>query len=172
MNTHLTDVRNSLVDKFYALQTSARRDSIWARLFGESTDLATLPQTELATLEHPTEKFTGVKDIPLEQIVGTLNSYGDFDHQFRPLKSSLRDQWVYAYLAIENGGWEPIVVHKVGEEYYVEDGHLLISVARSLGKNLIAAMIWEHPVYEAQVVACPSGQCAERSSIEAFAACD
>jgi hypothetical protein len=169
MNTypHLTNVRSALVDKFYALQTHARRDSLFAKLFGQSTHLELFP--EEAPEKSPNRKFIGVEDISVEQIVGTLNRSSDFDHKFRPLKSYLRDRWVNVYLTLEKEGWEPIVVHKVGEQYYVEDGHHRVSVARSLGIDFIQAKIWEYPVQKIQAKNCQSAQCPERSSVKEYA---
>ena len=117
MYPQLTNIRSSLIDKFYALQAPARRDSIWAKLIGKSTCLALFP--EKAPEKSPNRKLIGVKDIQVEQIVGTLNRGSDFDHKFRPLKSYLRDRWVNAYLALEKGSWAPILVHKIGDQYYV-----------------------------------------------------
>ena len=168
MYPHLTNIRSSLADKFYALQTPARRDSIWAKLFGQSTTLAIFP--EEAPQKSPNRKFIGVQEIPVEQIVGTLNRQSDFDHKFRPLKSYLRDRWVNAYLSLENDNWTPIVVHKVGEQYYVEDGHHRVSVARSLGRTFIEAKIWEYPVQILQAKKCQSEPCTQRSSVKAYAA--
>jgi hypothetical protein len=167
MYPHLTNVRSSLVDKFYALQTPARRDSIWAKLFGQNTNLAMFP--EEAPQKSPNRKFIGVQEIPVEQIVGTLNRQSDFDHKFRPLKSYLRDRWVNVYLSLENDSWTPIVVHKVGEQYYVEDGHHRVSVARSLGRTFIEAKIWEYPVQILKAKKCQSAPCPERSSAKAYA---
>ena len=87
-------------------------------------------------------------DIPVEQIKGTVSRQSDFDHKFRPLKSHLRDRWVNSYQALENGGWSPILVHKVGDQYYVEDRHHPVSVARTLGEVFIQAKVWEYPLLE------------------------
>jgi hypothetical protein len=167
VSPHLTNVRSSIADKFYALQTPARRDSIWARLTGQNTSLAVFP--EQAPHKSQNRKFTGIQDIPVGQIIGTLNRDSDFDHKFRPLKSYLRDRWINIYLALENDGWAPIVVHKVGDGYYVEDGHHRVSVARSLGRTFIQAKIWEYPVQTTKEMPCPSKPCAERSSAKAYA---
>jgi hypothetical protein len=99
-------------------------------------------------------------EIPLEQIVGTLNRANDFDDQFRPLKPSLKDRWVNTYLALEKEGWAPILVHKVGDRYFVEDGHHRVSVARHLGMRSLEARIWDYSVpvkssKEYRAVPCP-----------------
>jgi hypothetical protein len=164
----LTNVRSSLVDKFYAIQTPARRNSIWARLIGKSTALALFP--EQAPEKGSNRKFIGVKDVPVEQIVGTLNRPSDFDQKFRPLKRYLRDRWVNAYLSLEQGGWAPILVHKIGDQYYVEDGHHRVSIARSLGMGFIQARVWEYPVQRKQTGRCQPAHCPERNCVETYAA--
>jgi hypothetical protein len=161
----LTNVRSLLVDKFYALQTLARRESLWAKLTGQSTKLAKFP--EQAPRKSPNRTFIGMRDIPIEQIVGTLNRHSDFDHKFRPLKSYLRERWVNVHRALEKGGWAPILVHKVGDQYYVEDGHHRVSVARSLEMTFIQAKIWEYSVHTRQPKSCPTPQWIEKSSVAA-----
>ena len=170
MNTYpsLTNMRSYLSDKFFTLRTRALRDSLWAKLIGKNTKLVTFP--EQAPRESPNRRFIGVHEIPVEQVVGTLGRQSDFDHKFRPLKSYLRDRWVNVYLAVESDGWLPIVVHKVGDNYYVEDGHHRVSVARLLGMAFIPAKIWEYPICVKQVKKCQPARCAERSSANAYAA--
>lgn len=165
----LTNFRSSLIDKFYSLHTPARRGLIWAKLTGQSTSLARFP--EQAPRKSSNRKLIGMKDIPVEQIVGTMNRPSDFDHRFRPLKSYLRDRWVNVHLSLENGSWEPILVHKVGDQYYVEDGHHRVSIARSLGMEFIQAKVWEyHPLDGKESPKCLSIRCPERSCVEVYAA--
>lgn len=164
---HLTNVRSSLADKFYALQTPARRDAIWATLIGQNTKLAIFP--EQAPEKSPNRKFIGVKDIPVGQIVGTLNRDSDFDDKFRPLKSYLRDRWINTYLAMESETWLPILVHKIGDAYYVEDGHHRVSVARSLGMTCVQAKVWDYTVPLKETKKCEPIPCPKRSRIEAYA---
>ena len=169
----LTNVRSSLIDHFYALQRPAWRDSLWAKLIGKSTNLARFP--EQAPQKSSNRKLVAVQDIPLRQIVGTLNRHNDFDHKFRPLKSYLRDRWVNVHCSLENGGWDPILVHMVGNRYYIEDGHHRVSIARSLGMEFIQANVWEyhreyHPIDGRQSKECLPVRCPERSCVEAYAA--
>jgi hypothetical protein len=168
MNTYppLTNIRSSLADQFSALRTRALRASLWAKLTGRNTSLAIFP--DQAPRKSPNRKLIGVKDIPIAQIVGTLNRQSDFDHQFRPIKAYLRDRWVNVYLALENGGWPPVVVHKVGEQYYVEDGHHRVSVARALGSAFIQAKIWEYPVQSLQAANCQTAPCPKGSSAHVY----
>jgi hypothetical protein len=110
----------------------------------------------------------GVRDIPVPEIIGTLYRHGDFDHQFRPLKKNLRDRWVNIYLLHEKEGWPPILVHKVGENYYIEDGHHRVSVARILGMAFIEAKVWEYPSSNKQIKKCETVECEERISVKKY----
>ena len=168
MYPQLMNLRGSLIEKFYALQTPAWRDSIWAKLTGQSTTLVIFP--EEAPQKSPNRRLLGVLDIPTEKITGTLNRQKDFDHKFRPLKSNLRDRWVNVYLARENGGWGPISVHKIGDQYFVEDGHHRVSIARSLGMGFIQAKVWEYAAERKQTRKCQPVRCPERNCAEAYAA--
>lgn len=163
-----TNIRSYLVYQFSTLRTKAIRDAFWATLIRKNTKLAAFP--EQAPTKSPNRKFSGTEDIRVEQIIGTLGRQSDFDHKFRPLKQYLRDRWVNAYLSLDRQGWSPIVVHKFGDHYYVEDGHHRVSVARLLGMVFIQAKVWEYPVEVKQPKKCQPVRCRERSPVKAYAA--
>ena len=169
MNIHpsFTHIRSYVAYEFSVLRARAIRDSIWAKLIGTYMKLARFP--EQAPVASPNRKLIGVQEIPVEQIVGTLGRHSDFDQQFRPLKKSLRDRWVNAYLTLESDGWSPILVHKVGDKYYVEDGHHRVSVARSLGLAYIQAKIWDYPSRFKQPENCETVDCTEKSPVSVYA---
>ena len=169
MNTHpsLTNVRSHLSDIFSRIQARAVRGSLWARLTSKDTRLEVFP--EQAPEKSSNRRFIRSAEIPVEQIVGTLNRQADFDHKFRPLRSYLRDRWVNAYLAFEREGWAPILVHKVGDRYFVEDGHHRVSVARSLGIAFIEARVWEYPLQIKPSKKCQPMPCPEVGSATVYA---
>lgn len=169
MNTYpsLTNVRSHLSDIFARIQAQALRGLLWARLTGAHTRLEVFP--EQAPQKSPNRTFIRSTEIPVGEIVGTLNRQADFDHKFRPLKSYLRDRWVNAYLAFEREGWAPILVHKVGDRYFVEDGHHRVSVARSLGIAFIEARVWEYPLQIKPSKACQPAPCPEVGSATVYA---
>jgi hypothetical protein len=152
-----TDIRSHLSHKFLTLQSTARRDSLWAKLMGKSTMLAVFP--DQAPEKSPNRKFLGVQEIPVHEIIGTINRQNDFDRKFRPLRKYLRERWVNACLSIERDGWSPILVHQVGASYYVEDGHHRVSVARSLGLAFIPAKVWEYPCLVQEPKRCQPEPC-------------
>ena len=103
------------------------------------------PVLEAAGLEG--RSFGGVQEIPLDRVVGSAappSKTGDFDPGFLPVNRRLRDRWTRIYQAmVEGDELPPIDVYKVGDEYYVIDGHHRVSVARSLGRATITARVVE-----------------------------
>ena len=165
MQPSFTNIRSLTSYKFSALRMRALRDSFWAKLTGRNSRLAIFPEHTLR--DHPNRKLIGVKDIRIDQVIGTLNRECDFDDKFRPLGKHLLNRRVNIFVNLDPDGWEPILVHKIGEQYYVEDGHHRVSVARSIGKLFIQAKVWEYPAGQKRAVICERIQCTERSSVKA-----
>ena len=169
MNMHpsLTNIRSHLSHQFFTLRTDALRDSRWAKLLGKNSRLAIFPEEALE--KSPNRTFLGTEYIPVEQIIGTLNRHSDFDHKFRPLNKHLRDRWVDVYLTLERDGWSPILVHKVGENYYVEDGHYRVSIALALGIPFVRAEVWEYPCQGRETSNSQPEPCPEMCSAKVYA---
>ena len=89
----------------------------------------------------------GEQEIPLTRIVGSAASPGkasDFDPGFLPVSNRTRDRWTRIYREMAEGGeLPPIDVYKLGDNYYVIDGHHRVSVARQLGWDTIKARVVE-----------------------------
>ncbi|MBC7876413.1 MAG: hypothetical protein H7Y59_04510 [Anaerolineales bacterium] len=162
MYPSFTNKRSLASSNFYTLRMQALRDLLWSKLTGRNSKLATFPRhTERG---HANRKLIGVKDIHIDHIIGTLNRDSDFDDNFRPLGKHLFERWVNIFANLDPDSWEPILVHKIGEQYYVEDGHHRVSVARSLGMLFIQAKVWEYSVEQKKIRGCKPIRCAENSS--------
>ena len=86
----------------------------------------------------------GLKVVPLESIVGTVDRAADFDRGFRPTSPRLRSRWERIAAAQRRGeSLPPISLYRVGELYFVRDGHHRVSVAKSLGRDDIDAYVTE-----------------------------
>jgi len=80
--------------------------------------------------------------IPIRQIKGSLGRTEDFDASFNPLQERSRSRWVSILTAIRSHiPLPPVELVRVGDSYYVQDGHHRISVARSLDQEAIEACI-------------------------------
>jgi hypothetical protein len=88
--------------------------------------------------------YRGVKTVRLEQVAGSLNRYHEFDRAFLPKEDQLASRWQKVDRAFyEDIHLPPVVLYKVGEVYFVVDGHHRVSVAREQGQEFIEAEVRE-----------------------------
>ena len=88
--------------------------------------------------------YLGVRVVPVQKIVGSVNRYRDFDQTFLPTQASLETRWKRidrAYHRSEE--LPPVSLYKVGEAYFVQDGNHRVSVARYQGAEMIDAEVIE-----------------------------
>lgn len=131
--------------QFENIRRQAELSRLWNGLTGRSQTL--LPFAPIrARLPQRTGIHRGVSEIPVAQIVGSVDRASEYDRSFRPLRDGQRDRWVNIDVLHATGGWEPILVHKVGNLYFVEDGHHRVSVARAEELAVIEANVIEYLV--------------------------
>jgi hypothetical protein len=88
--------------------------------------------------------YRGVKTIRVDQVAGSLNRYHEFDRAFLPKADQLSSRWQKVDRAFyEDIHLPPVVLYKVGEVYFVVDGHHRVSVAREQGQEFIEAEVRE-----------------------------
>ncbi|MHC1782954.1 MAG: transcriptional regulator [Anaerolineaceae bacterium] len=86
----------------------------------------------------------GVQQIPIENIIGSVGRYNDFDRAFLPRRGEIAPRWMNIDLAhLQDVELPPIEVYKIGEAYFVKDGNHRVSVARDRGQAFIDADIIE-----------------------------
>src|ERR1700722_18288793 len=96
----------------------------------------------VAALGRVGEQRLGLRSIPLARIVGSVDSMRDFDRQFRPTSSRVRERWERLALAQRRGeSIPPIDVYQVGDLYFVADGHHRVSIALATGEKTIEAYV-------------------------------
>lgn len=92
----------------------------------------------VAALGHQGEVDLGQQEVLVTDIVGTIARKGDFDRQFRPRNRALRDRWDrLADIDIT----EPVRLVRLGEMYFVEDGHHRVALARARGVVTLGARV-------------------------------
>src|ERR671929_169293 len=84
-------------------------------------------------------RYVGVREIPLDALVGTDGRASAFTRDFRPLHAFSRDRLRSIESAFADGAFPPIVTVKLGETYFVIDGHHRAALARRRGAQLIVA---------------------------------
>ena len=86
----------------------------------------------------------GLRSIPIDSIVGTVDRGHGFDGEFRPTTKRVRTRWERIAGATRRGeSFPPIDAFRVGTVHFVEDGHHRVSVARQLGHEVIEARVTE-----------------------------
>ena len=148
-----TNARTLAKNEFNSIIVRALGKSWIARILRRDN----LPKqfADTALVKYQNKHFTGIENIQVDRIIGTFGREADFDKNFRPLKKHLCDRWINALLQLQTDGWQPILVHKVGEFYYVEDGHHRVSVARAMGMLFIEAEVWDHSYCQLRQAPCP-----------------
>lgn len=131
---------------FLRARRRAALGAMVARLRGEPSDVRlVLPYEEVvAALGFVSERSAGHAVVPLDAIVGTVDRGRDFDRSFRPTTDRVRSRWEHIATAMRRGeAMPPVDLVRVGQLYFVRDGHHRVSVARALGHTDIDAMVTE-----------------------------
>jgi len=128
----------------------ARRHQVLARLAQrlrrEPDDVnVIMPFDEVvAALGFRSERRLGLQTIQLNAVVGTVDSTRDFDRRFRPTTGRVRERWERLALAQRRGeAIPPIDVYRIGDLYFVQDGHHRVSIAIATGAKTIEAYVTE-----------------------------
>ena len=88
--------------------------------------------------------YRGVHTVEVSKIAGSLNRYHQFDRAFMPLEDRTANRWQNVDRAFyQDISLPPIVLYKVGDVYFVVDGHHRVSVAREQGQEFIEAEVRE-----------------------------
>src|SRR5512133_873756 len=88
-------------------------------------------------------RYLGARPIEVERIIGTDSRDGDFDREFRALKPHLRERRRALAAAFPHGDFPPIAAEKLGDAYFVIDGHHRVALARQMGMATIDAEVTE-----------------------------
>ena len=131
------------INDFQEARRAADLQRILAKLRGKSADL--IPYEEVRRRLHARNLAErGVQDVPLDAIIGSVGRYSDFTRTFLPTRDSDRDRWARVHWAAQTtAGLPPVELYKVGDAYFVKDGHHRISVARQMGAKHIEAYVTE-----------------------------
>ena len=128
---------------FQKARFKAFMNRAWATLSGKPTTLLSYDEIK-EKLHIGGPIYRGVKTVLVDQIAGSLNRYHEFDNVFLPASDQLADRWqsvnrdFYQEISLP-----PVVLYKVGQVYFVVDGHHRVSVARQQGQIYIEAEVRE-----------------------------
>lgn len=118
-------------------------ERLWNGFTGKSDELLSYDEVS-RQLKIKGRSSSGIQDVPLDAIVGSVGRYNDFTRNFLPKHGGSQERWARVRASAEEmTGWPPIEVYKVGEAYFVLDGNHRVSVARGLEAKTIQAEVTE-----------------------------
>jgi len=125
----------------------ARRKAFLAQLLGivnrNSNDLLSLEEVR-ARLNVRGQHYLGHQTVPLDHIVGSEGRYSDFDRHFAPRHDATKYRWMSVDRAHHEAIALPAIeLYKLGDIFFVKDGHHRVSVARIQGQMEIDAVVTE-----------------------------
>ncbi|GAP20644.1 DUF4032 domain-containing protein [Leptolinea tardivitalis] len=147
----MTDSRQHMPSNFVqqaqADFDSAHRKSnfrqMLAALTHQSNQLLPYDQV-LRLLPVSGQHYVGMRQVPIDAIVGSVGRFQDFDRAFLPRGKATRGRWESIDRAhLMDIDLPAIEVYKLGEVYFVKDGNHRVSVARERGQAFIDAVVIE-----------------------------
>jgi len=138
-----SDIDSRVHQDFARARSKSFLRELWALLRGKRNTLLSYDEVkERLRIGGPIHR--GVRTVEVAKIVGSVNRYRDFDQAFLPARNSLADRWQRVDRAFyEDVSLPPVVLYKVGDIYFVVDGHHRVSVAREQGQEFIDAEVQE-----------------------------
>jgi hypothetical protein len=102
--------------------------------------------------------YRGTKVVEVEEIVGSLGRWRDFDRSFLPARASMGQRWKRIDRAFHRAeDLPPVELYEIGGAYFVVDGHHRVSVARYHDVPTVEAAVAEfHPQLFAAPLPMPS----------------
>jgi hypothetical protein len=139
MSANQYDPRQMMRTLFNRQQGAARRLQMVAWLTRRSNHLK-----DLCCQAIKNGRYLGTRTVEISKIKGSESKSGDFDVNFQPLTSRTVSRWVNVAVARKKGVYlPPVELIKIGDEYYVRDGHHRLSVAHAFGESFIEAIVYE-----------------------------
>jgi len=128
---------------FQKARFKAFMNRAWGTLSGQRTTLLSYDEIK-EKLHIGGPIYRGIKTVRVDQIAGSLNRYHEFDRVFLPASDTLAERWQRVNRAFyQEISLPPVVLYKVGQVYFVVDGHHRVSVAREQGQIEIEAEVRE-----------------------------
>ena len=142
-DTSEIDKRQSIWHEFQRMHKRAVLDNVRSYFTQERNDLLLLDEVR-RNVRLLSRSDAGIQTVMIENIVGSENRSKDFDRNWQPLKESHRERWMNIAMARTNDVGLPAVdLVKIGDAFFVRDGHHRISVASLYGQLEIEARLSE-----------------------------
>jgi hypothetical protein len=126
------DLNEQVDADFTRARRRARLRALGARLRRESTSNRLLSFDDVRReLVANNRLQRGTRVVEVDQIVGSVGRWRDFDRSFLPARASVGQKWKRIDRAFQRGeDLPPVELYEIGDAYFVVDGHHRVSVAR------------------------------------------
>ncbi len=128
---------------FEQLYRSGLVSNAWSTVTGRRNGLLQLEETKRGK-QAGARNDAGIQTVEIDSIAGSESRAQDFDIKWRPLNRSNQERWTNIAVARMNDVPLPAIdLIKVGQAYFVRDGHHRISVAKHNGQLEMEANVTE-----------------------------
>jgi hypothetical protein len=118
------------VEDFRRARFRAKIEQVLALFSGESTELLRYEDVRKG-LRATNAVPRGLRDVPLDAIVGSVGRYNDFTRSLMPPRQDDdAARWARVRAAMEATGLPPIEVYQIGTAYFVLDSDHRVPAAR------------------------------------------
>jgi hypothetical protein len=126
------DLNEQVDADFTRARRRARLRALGARLRREHTSNRLLSFDDVRReLAANNRLYRGTRVVEVEEIIGSVGRWRDFDRSFLPARASVGQRWKRIDRAFQRGeDMPPVELYEIGEAYFVVDGHHRVSVAR------------------------------------------
>ena len=142
------DLNEQVDADFTHARRRARLRALVARIRQEHTSNRLLSFDDVRR-EHAANNrlHRGTRVVGVEEIVGSVGRWRDFDRSFLPARASVGQRWKRIDRAFQRGEeLPPVVLYEIGDAYFVVDGHHRVSVASYHDVPTVEASVAEfHP---------------------------
>ena len=142
------DLNEQVDADFTRARRRARLRALVARIRQEHTSNRLLSFDDVRR-EHAANNrlHRGTRVVGVEEIVGSVGRWRDFDRSFLPARASVGQRWKRIDRAFQRGeDLPPVELYEIGDAYFVVDGHHRVSVARYHDVPTLEASVAEfHP---------------------------
>ena len=126
------DLNEQVDADFTRARRRARLRALGARLRSEHSSNRLLSFDDVRReLSANNRLYRGTRVVEVEEIIGSVGRWKDFDRSFLPARASVGQRWKRIDRAFQRGeDMPPVELYEIGEAYFVVDGHHRVSVAR------------------------------------------
>jgi len=140
----------SAIDLYESRYTAGWWHRLWLALRGRTGYLLDL-QAVVAGRAVQARRADGLQIVPIRQILGSESRADEFDSAFHPAQTFTEARWRgVAQASLAGATLPPVELIRVGNAYFVRDGHHRISVAKALGQQEIEAVVTVWQVEEGE----------------------